>query len=102
MSHAIYPLTESAQPGACELCSRQVERLTRHHLRPREHGGTETALLCSGCHRQVHALFENRTLAEQLDSLEKLRQDPQIRRYGAWAKRQKGGRIRVRRCRSRR
>lgn len=79
-----------------------MERLTRHHLRPRAHGGTETVLLCSGCHRQVHALFENRTLAEELDSLEKLRQDPQIRRYLSWAKRQKGGHIRVRRSRSRR
>ena len=29
--------------------------------------------VCSPCHRQVHALFTNRTLAGQLDTLEKLR-----------------------------
>jgi hypothetical protein len=87
--------------GVCALCGRAVARLTRHHLRPREHGGVETALLCGGCHRQVHALFTNRTLADQYDSLEKLRQDPAIRSYVAWARKQADRRFRVRKSRSR-
>jgi 5-methylcytosine-specific restriction enzyme A len=95
-------VSEEGEGGTCALCGRQVSRLTKHHLRPREHGGTETALLCSGCHRQVHALFENRTLADQLDTLEKLRAEPQIQRYLRWARRQKGEHIRVRKSRSRR
>jgi len=85
----------------CELCEREVARVTRHHLRPREHGGTETALLCSACHRQVHALFTNRTLAHELDSLEKLRAHPQMRSYLRWARRQADRHIPVRRSRSR-
>ena len=77
-------------------------KLTRHHLRPKEHGGTETALFCSGCHRQVHALFTNRTLADQYDSLEKPRFDPQIRTYVEWARRQPDRRFKVRKSRGRR
>jgi 5-methylcytosine-specific restriction protein A len=87
--------------NVCQLCGRTVLRLTRHHLRPKEHGGVETALLCAGCHRQVHALFTNRTLANQYDSLDKLREDPAIRTYVAWAGRQSDCRFAVRRSRAR-
>ena len=86
----------------CALCGRVVSKLTRHHLRPKEHGGTETADFCSGCHRQVHALFTNRTLASQLDTLEKLRADPEIQSYVKWAARQPDGKFRVKRSKSRR
>lgn len=85
----------------CELCGRQVAALTRHHLRPKEHGGVETALLCPGCHRQIHALFTNRTLADRYDSLEKLRRDSAVRSYVAWARKQADRRFRVRKSRSR-
>jgi hypothetical protein len=85
----------------CQLCGRHVLKLTRHHLRPKEHGGVETALLCSGCHRQVHALFTNRTLANQYDSLEKLRQDSAIAAYITWARKQPDRRLPVRKSRSR-
>ena len=76
--------------------------LTKHHLRPKEHGGTETARFCSGCHRQVHALFSNRTLATAYDTLEKLRADPSIQASVRWARRQPDARFRVKKSRSRR
>ena len=94
--------TPAGPEEACALCEREVGRVTKHHLRPRAEGGTETAPLCSGCHRQVHALFTNGTLAAELDSLEKLRQNPQIRRYLGWARRQSDRHIRVRKSRARR
>lgn len=101
-SEATELLGKEAGEETCALCGRRVERLTRHHLCPREHGGAETVLLCGGCHRQVHALFTNRTLAAELDTLEKLRRDPAIERYVAWARRQADAHIPVRRSRSRR
>lgn len=91
-----------ADTPACALCGRVVAVLTKHHLRPKEHGGVETALLCAGCHRQVHALFTNRTLADEYDSLEKLRADPAIQAYVRWAGRQQDRRFRVRKSRGRR
>ena len=98
-------MTAGKQEGEerrCALCAREVGRLTRHHVRPRQYGGKLVEELCQACHHQVHALFTNRTLADELDTIEKLRDDPQIQRYLAWARKQQDGHIRVRRSRSRR
>jgi len=92
----------TGEAGTCALCERRVSGLTRHHLRPREHGGTDTVPLCSPCHRQVHALFTNNTLAGELDSLEKLRAEPRIRNYLRWVRRQPDAHVRVRKSKSRR
>ena len=86
----------------CALCGREVSRTTRHHTLPRSFGGTEVAHLCPPCHHQVHALYTNRTLAQELNSVEALRQEPHIQRYLAWVRRQSDRLIRVRRSRSRR
>ena len=82
-----------AEPGmvVCELCRRRAERGTRHHLVPRARGGNHgpKALLCTTCHRQLHALFTETTLARELFSLELLRSNPQVRRYLSWIRKQK-------------
>ena len=56
-----------------------------HHLVPRARGGNHgpTARLCSTCHRQVHAMFSETTLAEELYSVELLRANPSRRRVPA-------------------
>ncbi len=95
-------VTTSREPFGWARWRREMPPLTRRHLCPREHGGTVTVRLCSGCHKQVHALFTNRTLARELDTLEKLRGEPTVRRYAEWASKQPPGRIRVRRSRARR
>ena len=75
----------------CELCRRQADRRTRHHLVPRARGGNHgsTALLCPTCHRQLHALFTETTLARELYSIDLLRSDPQVRGYLKWIRKQK-------------
>ena len=37
-----------------------------------------TALLCPTCHRQLHALFSETTLAQELHSIELLRANEQV------------------------
>src|SRR5262245_18414209 len=91
-----------AESAACALCERRVARVTEHHLTPRSEGGRETAAFCSACHRQVHALYENRTLAAKLDSIARLRAAPEMRRYLPWIRKQADRHVRVRRSRSRR
>ena len=79
-----------------------MAKLTVHHLVPRQHDGHDgpKAELCPGCHRQIHVLYPNHVLARELDSLEKLRSAPRMRRYLEWARKQKPGkRITVRRAR---
>ena len=89
----------------CELCRREVDRYTVHHLIPRAKGGRfgPTAKLCSTCHRQLHALFSEATLAQELYSIPLLRANPQVNSYLRWMRKQKGGaNFRVRRSKERR
>lgn len=67
----------------CELCNREVVKLTKHHLLPREEGGKEEHIsyLCEDCHRQIHALYTNKELAIRLDTIEKLKSDEKISKY---------------------
>jgi hypothetical protein len=85
----------------CELCRRDVPRVTLHHLVPRathsdrvkrelgEERNRKVAL-CVGCHRQVHKFFENKRLGKEYDTLEALRLDPGIAKYVEWVSRRPG------------
>lgn len=98
------PLPAPRAAIACELCRREVERRTVHHLVPKAKGGRSgpTAQLCSTCHRQLHALFSEATLAQELYSLPLLRAHPRVRDYLKWVRKQKSpGGFRVRRARER-
>ena len=87
--------------AACMLCARQVP-LTFHHLIPRkmhrrpyfqkhyskrqlEHG----VWLCQLCHKAIHRLYDEMTLAKQFNSLQKLAQDPSIIRHVEFAQKQR-------------
>lgn len=88
----------------CELCHRPVQRLTVHHLVPKQEEGTDgpTAGLCSACHRQIHVLFDNKTLARELASVEELRAHPGLAKFIRWVRRQDPAkRVKVRRARRR-
>ena len=89
----------------CELCLRESVRFTEHHLVPRSRGGKygPKALLCPTCHRQLHAMFSEKTLANELNSIESLRADPDFAGYLKWASKQKdGATFRVRRSNAKR
>ena len=86
----------------CELCERNIPNLTVHHLIPRSKGkpGQELPiiLICSACHRQLHVLFTNDELARELNTPEKIKEDPGMARFLKWVRKQHPQRhIRVRR-----
>ena len=92
-------------PLSCELCLREVESCTVHHLVPRAEGGRfgPTARLCATCHRQLHAMFTESTLARELNSLDAILGNPEMRKYLKWVRKQKdGASFRVRRATARR
>lgn len=76
----------------CELCRRESASYSKHHLVPRVQGGRHglTAKLCSTCHRQLHALFSEATLARELGTMEQILANPEFARYLKWARRQRG------------
>ncbi|MCT7966485.1 HNH endonuclease [Laspinema sp. D1] len=75
----------------CGLCQREMENLTVHHLIPKQKDGAKGPRvdICSDCHRQIHALFDNARLAKELNTVEKLQQEPQMQKFLAWVKKQK-------------
>lgn len=82
----------------CELCRRSGEALTVHHLIPRarhrskrtrreftrEERTNRTALLCRPCHKQVHAVLDEKELARAYHCVEALRMHPEIDRFVTW------------------
>ena len=79
----------------CQLCDRKVDKLTKHHLLPREEGGNEEHIsyIGSDCHRQIHALYTNKELAIRLDSIDKLKNDEKIHKYLKFIKKQPASKI---------
>ena len=91
----------------CELCERDMDALTAHHLIPKQNTKRKkedfspTINICSPCHRQIHILFDNKHLAQELNTLEKLKNDEKMQKFLAWVKKQKTDkRIQVQRKKS--
>ncbi|WP_157871842.1 hypothetical protein [Gloeothece verrucosa] len=78
----------------CPLCEREMKRLTVHHLVPRQAVKRKKAEagptidICSACHHQIHTLFSNIELAQHLNTLEKLKNAPQMEKFLLWLKKQ--------------
>jgi hypothetical protein len=74
-----------------------MERLTVHHLVPRQSTKRQkvetspTIDICSACHRQIHALFDNKYLAKELNTLDKLRKETQMQKFLVWVRKQDPG-----------
>ena len=87
----------------CELCKREMKSLTVHHLIPRQYIKRKkmsvniTTNICSACHKQIHSLFTNKELAEELNTIDKLQEQPQMKKFLQWVSKQNSNkRIRVR------
>ena len=91
--------TGDVKSGACELCGRIVQRLTRHHLVPRTRHKNKrnkktfdrreihrTVGLCSPCHRHVHVSIPNKDLEREYNTLEALKVHPDVERFVEWVR----------------
>lgn len=84
--------------GNCELCGRAVVVLTSHHLIPktrhankrnkREFNRQEVkrrlAWFCRPCHTHVHALFTEKTLERELNTLALLAANSEVAKFVSW------------------
>jgi len=81
----------SAGAGICPLCGRPLipgPSVDRHHWVPRSKGGGSGSLLHVICHRMIHRLFDEVTLARDRNTPEALRTHPDMARFLAWVRRQ--------------
>jgi 5-methylcytosine-specific restriction endonuclease McrA len=94
-------MANPSKAGPCTLCGRHTE-LTFHHLVPRKvhrrnffRKAFEREVLqqgvdlCRLCHKGLHRLYDEMTLAKQLNTLEALRADPAIQRHVHWVRKQR-------------
>ena len=72
----------------CELCGREIVKgyESNHHLVPKARGGLHiaTAVLHSVCHKQIHALFNNRELGLFYNTVPKLKAHRDVKRFIKW------------------
>lgn len=79
----------------CDLCKRNVNNLTKHHLIPKSRGGAkgDTIQLCLSCKDMVHILIDNKQLEREYNTLEKLLSNEKIIKYVKWIYKQKKEKI---------
>lgn len=71
----------------CPICGRPLIKGTSveyHHLRPKSKGGRETLPLHAVCHRMLHKVFSKNALAACGESLQTLRDHPDIAKFVRW------------------
>ena len=78
-----------------------MDALTRHHLIPRTRHKNKRnkrefdradvkhriAMFCRPCHDHVHALFSEKQLERELNTLEAIQAEPEIQRFVQWIRR---------------
>lgn len=59
----------------------------RHHWVPKSKGGRDAEPMHTVCHRKIHNVLDERSLARDYDTPEKLRAHPEIARFLTWVAR---------------
>ncbi|WP_238538630.1 HNH endonuclease [Thalassospira profundimaris] len=81
--------SDSSDLGKCAICGRAMiagPSVDRHHWHPKSQGGTETEWLHRVCHRMIHRLFDEATLARDYNSPDKLLAHPDIIKFVKWVR----------------
>lgn len=81
-----------SETGKCPLCERDGVKMSDHHLVPKSRGGRLTEAICNACHRQIHALYDNKMLEHELNTVEALFAEPRFQTFLAWIRKQPAGR----------
>lgn len=78
----------SDYPSECPLCDREMDEVDadRHHLIPKQKGGKKgpTVDIHRFCHTKIHSIFTNKELASKYNTIEKLREVPEIAEFIIW------------------
>lgn len=81
-------MTDPSAP-LCPLCLRPIPEgapQSLHHLVPKLKGGKNgpTVLLHHICHKEIHARFTEADLARRLNTIEALREAPELQGFLEW------------------
>ena len=70
----------------CQLCERETDLIRRHHLIPENRKQSDVIQVCRQCGSQVHLLFTNKELEKELYTVDKLKDNPKMKKYLDWVK----------------
>ena len=85
----------------CELCEREVDVLSRHHLVPRcklhkrdrkerkkfkNQEIPNLTYICKPCHSQIHTIFTEKELDQEYNELNKIKEHPEMQKFMEWIK----------------
>ena len=79
----------SVTDNICPLCGRIMsEPCNRHHLLPLSEGGKNTTaiLLHKICHDKIHAVFTEKELKKDYNTIEKLQQNEEMAKFIKWVR----------------
>lgn len=94
-------IVAQAKVWHCQLCKRPG-RASKHHMIPRSRGGKATEKICTDCHDAAHAMFSNRELEREYNSIELLMGNVEFAKQVAFiAKQDVGGKVKVKRSNKR-
>ena len=72
----------------CHICGRELgsKNISKHHLIPKSKGGRdgETIMIHNICHQKIHSVFTEKELAENYNTVEKLRASEEISKFVKW------------------
>ena len=81
----------SSKKESCPNCGRELP-LTKHHLVPRHKGGKDEESnyiwMCCDCATHLHCLYENNHLKKNLSTIDDLTDDPAMKKFGKFARKQ--------------
>lgn len=87
--------------GICPLCGRELHLVAHHFIPTTLHKENwykrrftqeqfdEHVMVCVDCHNAVHKLHEAKELADNLNTLDKLKEDEKIMKFAKFAAKQK-------------
>jgi len=82
---------QTTENTICAICGRSTppHYQEKHHLVPKSKDGKESILVCCNCGDTLHQLFDNNVLKLELDTLQAIREHPQIQTWIKWVRKKK-------------
>lgn len=71
----------------CLICQREGDEkhFEKHHLEPaQKRKDSDTIDVCHQCGDQLHLLFDNTTLKNELNTLQSIQENEKVRKYVKW------------------
>jgi len=72
------------------LIPRSTHRtLLKRHIFTRSEMSSRGASICRSCHNAIHRMYDNKTLALELNTIDKLLEQEDVQRFCQWKSRQR-------------